>query len=169
MRRLFFLLPDVESCKLLVDELKQYGIPERHLHAIASLEVSLEGLPQATDWEKTEVKHGLEWGIGLGGMAGLLGGLMAVAFPVGGLVVGGGALALGAAAGAGFGGIVSALMKSEEHNHDLDEYKEEIEAGEILLMVDVPREYMEEVREMILARHPEVHIHVTPIPRNANA
>lgn len=164
MRRLFFLLPDVEGCKLLVDELKQYGVPERHLHAIASVTQSLEGLPQATEWEKTEIKRGLEWGIGLGGVAGLLGGLMAVAFPVGGLVVGGGALLAGAAAGAGFGGVVSALMKSEEHNHDLDEYREEIERGEILLMVDIPRDHVEQVRGMILARHPEVRIHVAPIP-----
>jgi len=165
MRRLFFLLPDAESCRTVVGELKQLGVPERYLHVVASVTQTLEGLPEATVWERTEMKHGLEWGIGIGGVAGLLGGLLAVAFPPGGLVLGGGALLSGAAAGAGFGGVVSMLMKSEEHNHELDDYLEELERGELLLMVDVPRERVEGVSHLILTHHPEAHIHVTAIPQ----
>ncbi|MEG7522595.1 MAG: hypothetical protein M3H12_05780 [Chromatiales bacterium] len=61
MRRLFFLMPDVESCQSVVAELEETGIPERHLHAVAGIEQRLDGLPEAGILQKTELAHGLEW------------------------------------------------------------------------------------------------------------
>jgi len=78
VRRLFFLMPNLESCRQVVAELEDEGVPEHHLHAIASLDQSLDGLPEAGVLQKTELAHGLEWGAGLGGVAGMLGGLLAV-------------------------------------------------------------------------------------------
>ncbi|EGV50585.1 hypothetical protein [Candidatus Endoriftia persephone] len=164
MRRLFFLMPNLESCRQVVAELEDEGVPEHHLHAIASLDQSLDGLPEAGVLQKTELAHGLEWGAGLGGVAGMLGGLLAVSFPPAGLVLGGGALLVGAAAGAGFGAVVSALLSSHEHNHDLDAFQRAIEAGEILLMVDIPRQRVDKIRELILNHHPEAHIGVAKLP-----
>ncbi|KRT58217.1 hypothetical protein [endosymbiont of Ridgeia piscesae] len=164
MRRLFFLMPNLESCRQVVAELEDEGVPEHHLHAIASLDQSLDGLPEAGVLQKTELAHGLEWGAGLGGVAGMLGGLLAVSFPPAGLVLGGGALLVGAAAGAGFGAVVSALLSSHEHNHDLDAFQRAIEAGEILLMVDIPRQRVDKIRELILNHHPEAHIGIAKLP-----
>lgn len=166
MRRLYFLLPDVVHVKRVVDELEEAGIPHGHLHVVGGITQDLEGLPEATVWQKSEMLHGIEWGTALGGTAGLLGGVLAVAFPPAGLVLGGGALLAGsAAAGAGIGAIVSGLMKSHEHNHELDDYIEEIENGELLLMVDVPRSQVDEISGQILRQHPEAHIKVgTPLP-----
>jgi len=164
VRRLFFLMPNLESCRQVVAELEDEGVPEHHLHAIASLDQSLDGLPEAGVLQKTELAHGLEWGAGLGGVAGMLGGLLAVSFPPAGLVLGGGALLVGAAAGAGFGAVVSALLSSHEHNHDLDAFQRAIEAGEILLMVDIPRQRVDKIRELILNHHPEAHIGVAKLP-----
>ena len=48
MKRLYFMLPDTESCQKVVTELKSAGITERHLHVVASLAVPLEDLPEAT-------------------------------------------------------------------------------------------------------------------------
>jgi len=149
----------------VVDELKGYGVPVSHLHVVGSLSRRLDGLPEATLWERTEMKRGLEWGVGLGGVAGLLGGLLAVAFPPGGVVLGGGALLSGAAAGAGFGGVVSMLMKSDEPNHQLDDYREELENGKLLLMVDVPKEEANHIAELVLGGHPEAQIRITAIPK----
>ncbi len=160
MHRLFFLLPNPERCKAVIEELKAWGVPQRHLHVIASISQPLEDLPEAGVWQKSEMVHGLEWGTGLGGVAGLLGGLLAVAFPPAGLVIGGGALLAGAAAGAGFGAAVSALMKSHEPNHDLERYREELARGEILLLVDVHKESLEKASELILKHHPEARIKV---------
>jgi len=160
MRRLNVVLPDAERCKAVVAELVAEGIPERHMHVVAGAAHPVEGLPEARVWERTELAHGIELGLGLGGAAGLLGGLLAITFPPAGLVLGGGAVAASAAAGAGVGGVVSALLGSHEHNHDLDAFAEAIGAGKLLLMVDVPRSRLEETRALILKHHPEAEIGV---------
>jgi hypothetical protein len=160
MHRLYVLMPDAESCKRVVDELKATDTPERHLHVVASLAQDLAGLPEASVWQRTELAHGIEWGIGLGGVAGLIGGVLAVAFPPAGLVLGGGALLLGVAAGAGVGGVVSALLGSHEHSHSLEHFQRQIGSGRLLLLVDVPRQRVEETRGLIQRHHPDADIGV---------
>ena len=163
-RRLYFMLPDAESCKALVADLEEHGVPERHLHVIGSLSQSLEGLPAAGVLQKTELVHGLEWGTSLGGVAGLLGGVLAVTFPPAGLVLGGGALLAGTAAGAGFGALVSTLLSSHEHNHRLDSFEQGIEEGQLLLLVDVPRKDVPQIQKLILKHHPEAEVGVAKLP-----
>jgi hypothetical protein len=158
MRRVYVLLPTEESCHLVVEELKSAGIAPGHLHVIASLTHDLKDLPAASIWQRTELAHGIEWGIGLGGVAGLLGGLLVVAFPPAGIVLGGGALVAGTVAGAGFGALVTALLGSQEHNHKLDAFQRALASGQILLMVDVPRRREAEVKSTILKHHPEAAI-----------
>lgn len=161
MRRLYFLIPTVQLTEIIVSELEQQGIDHHHLHVVASIKQSLRGLPEASIWQKTELAHGLEWGTGIGGTAGLLGGLLTVAFPPGGIILGGSALLIGAAAGAGVGAAMMGLMKGHEHNHQLDDFKKEIEHGEILLMVDLPKSDVEHITDSILKLHPEAHIKVS--------
>lgn len=158
MRRIYVLLPTEESCRSVVQELEAADIPANHLHVIAGLTHELKDLPEASIWQRTELAHGIEWGVGLGGVAGLLGGLLVVAFPPAGVVLGGGALLAGTAAGAGFGALVTALLGSQEHNHKLDAFQRALAAGELLLMVDVPRQREAEVRGAILRHHPEAEI-----------
>ena len=158
MRRVYVLLPTEESCRLVVEELKAAEIPQSHLHVIAGLTHELKDLPAASVWQRTELAHGIEWGVGLGGVAGLLGGLLVVAFPPAGVVLGGGALLAGTAAGAGFGALVTALLGSQEHNHKLDVFQRALAAGQILLMVDVARKREDEVKTTILKHHPEAEI-----------
>ena len=160
MRRLFFLLPNVDSCKAVVTELQQAGIPDRHLHVVASVEQPLEGLPQAGVLQTTEVVHGLEWGILIGGGGGLLGGLLALVVPPPGLELGHSAVVASAALGSVFGAIVSALMSTHEHNHKLDSFERAIEQGELVLMVDVPRKQVDATKALILKHHPEAEIGV---------
>lgn len=160
MRRVHVLMPDPASCQAVVDELRESGITDHHLHVVASLTQDLHGLPEATVWQKTELGHGIEWGIGLGGVAGLLGGVLAVAFPPAGLAPGGGALLAGTVAGAAVGAAVTALIGSNEHSHELDDFQSEIEQGKVLLMADVPRKQVDEIKGMILKHHPEAQIGV---------
>jgi hypothetical protein len=142
----------------VISELQAMGIASRHLHVIASLSHDLAELPEATVWQRTELAHGIEWGIGLGGVAGLLGGLLAVSFPPAGVVLGGSALLAMTAAGAGFGGLITALLGSQEHSHQLDTFQRALDSGQLLLMVDVPRRREDEVRAAILGHHPEAQI-----------
>ena len=165
MRRLYFLLPDVKSCEVVIEEIESQGVAHNHIHVIASVVQDIKGLPEATIWQKTELAHGIEWGVGLGGTAGLLGTMLVVAFPPAGLVLGGGSLIAGAAAGAGLGAVMMGLMKTFEHNHDIDDFKPELDHGEILLMVDVPKTDVEETTQNILKHHPEVHIKTSKISK----
>jgi hypothetical protein len=160
MRRLHVILPDQDSCKRVVQALQREGLAPEQLHVVASLGQNLEGLPEASVWQKTELAHGLEWGMGLGGVAGLIGGVLAVTFPPAGLVLGGGAILAGAAGGAGVGAVISALLGSHEHNHELDRFQREIAAGRLLLMADVPRNRLEALRELIVRHHPEAEVGV---------
>lgn len=158
MRRLYFLLPNVEATRALVGELRRAGVAESHLHAVAGASVPLEGLPKATALETSELRWGLEHGLGVGGAAGLLGGLLAVTFPPAGLIIGGEALLAIALAGAGFGGLVSALVAKDIPNHELEAFEAGIAKGQILLLVDVPPGEVERFRQLILSSHPEAVI-----------
>jgi len=159
-RRLNFMLPDVEHCKQLVTELQKAGIPERNIHVVARDDIPLEGLHKASALQKTELAHGLEWGAGLGGIAGMLGGLLAITFPPAGIVLGGGAILATALAGAGFGGIVSALIARDIPNHELETFQANIAQGQILLILDIPTAQVDEMTQLIRNTHPEAQIAV---------
>jgi len=158
MRRLYFLLPNTDLARRVTSDLENAAIPRTHVHAIASITHDLDDLPDANIWQKTELAHGIEQGIGLGGVSGLLGGLLAVTFPPAGLVLGGGAVMASALVGAGFGAVVSGLMKSHEHNHQLDQFQHAIENGNILLLVDVPKQREAEIKALIMDHYAEAKI-----------
>lgn len=163
-KRLYFMLPDAGLCSRVVVELKEAGIPERHMHAVAGITYTLEGLPRASVLQKSEFIHGLEAGLGFGGAAGLLGGLLAITFPPAGLILGGAAVVATTLAGAGFGALISGLVASDMPNHTLDKFEREIEAGKILLLVDVPRKQTESIIALIKTHHPDADIRVTTRP-----
>ncbi len=164
-KRLYFMLPDPETCRTVVDELRNAGVTERHLHAIAGLTVQMDGLPEATTWQKTEFAHGLEAGIGLGGVAGFLGGLLAVTFPPAGIILGGAALVASTLAGAGFGALVSGVVAKDMPSHEIEAFERGISEGKILLLVDVPRSKVDEYVQLIKQHHPEAEIRTTASPK----
>jgi hypothetical protein len=63
-------------------------------------------------------------------------------------------------AGAGFGGLVSALMSSHDHNHDLARFEDDIASGRILMLVDVPGLQRDAVTALVRNHHPEAEIGV---------
>jgi len=161
MRRLNFLIPDTELTLSIVSELQQSGIARSNLHVIGAITRNLKGLPTANIWQKTELARGLIMGALMGGLAGLTGGVLVIAFPPGGVPLGAQALAIGGGAGALVGAAMLGLMKGNEHNHDIDEYKKDIERGHILLMVDVPRADVDATIDNILQLHPDALIKVS--------
>jgi hypothetical protein len=164
VQRLYFLLPDVATTRAVVTELKGGGIPEGHIHVVASARIPLEDLPEATVLQTSELRSGFEKGLGVGGVAGLLGGLLAIAFPPAGLILGGEALLLMVLAGAGAGAVVSALVAKDIPNHELQSYDDAVSRGQILLMVDVPRAELTAWMDRIQQHHPEVDFGVCELP-----
>jgi hypothetical protein len=159
-KRLYLMVPNVQSCQNIVADLRANFVPDNDIHVLAREDIPLEGLNQATSLQRTELAHGVEMGLGVGGVAGMLGGLMAVTFPPAGLVIGGGALLVLATTlvGAGFGSLLSVLIASDIPNHELETFQDSISRGEILLIVDVPNDAVESSANLIKFHHPEARI-----------
>lgn len=165
-KRLYFLLPDVESTRALTGELVTTGIDQEQIHILANHFTPLDGLPEASFLQKSDFKTGVEIGVGAGGVAGLIGGLLAVSFPPAGLVLGGGAILAMSLAGAGAGALVSGLVAQDIPNHELEAFEGAIEEGQLLMIVDVPKVRLDEMLALIRDHHPEVTIATTePNPR----
>lgn len=153
MKRIYFLVPTIEITKKIVDELLLARVEERHIHVLAKRGTPLEDLPEASFLQKTDFVPALEQGIAIGGAGGMLAGLVALALP--GMVLGGGALLLLPLVGAGLGGWVSSMIGSSIGNRRLKDYEAAIERGELLVMVDVPKERVEAIEELVKVHHPE--------------
>jgi hypothetical protein len=161
MRRLYFLLPNVDTARKIVDELLLARIEERHMHLIAKEGISLEHLPEANLLQKTDFVPALERGMALGGMTGVAAGLVAMAFPPAGIIIGGGALMATTLIGAGMGAWVSSMIGVDVPNSRLAEYEQSLEKGDILLLVDVVKSRVEEIEAMVKGHHPEAEVHGT--------
>ncbi len=161
MRRLYFLLPDVETARQVVNDLLLARVEERHIHVLAKEGVELGDLPEAELLQRSDFVPAVERGLAVGGATGILAGLAAVTFPPAGLVLGGGALLGIALAGAGFGAWLSGMIGADAPNSRLTQFQEAIEKGELLMMVDVPKARVEEIEALIKNRHPESEIEGT--------
>ena len=161
MRRMYFLLPDVAHARKVVEELIQNRVEERHIHVLAKRDTPLEDLPEASLAQRTDLKAALERGVAVGGATGALAGLAAVAFPPAGRVVGGGAVLGLAVAGAGFGAWASSLLGISTPNSELKRFEKAIERGELLMMVDVPKNRVQELEDLVKRHHPEAIIRGT--------
>lgn len=167
-RRMYFLVPDTGTAQALVDKLLLARIEERHIHVIAREGTHLEDLPEASLAQKSDVLPALGRGAAYGGAAGVLAGLTAVAVP--GSVVAGGLALLGlGTAGAGIGAWAASMIGVSAPNTELKRFEEAIEKGELLMLVDVPRDDLEEVEQLVRNHHPQARIggteaHMPPFP-----
>ena len=75
--------------------------------------------------------------------------------PIGDITFGAGTFLLAALGGTAFGAWTSTLIGLSTPNATLKRFEADIEAGKILLMVDVPVNRVEEIEEMLARRHPE--------------
>lgn len=158
MRRIYFLLPNVESARGIIDELLVKRIEWRHIHVLANPGVTLEDLPQATLAQRSDLLPALARGTAAGGVTGVLAGLVAMAFPPAGLTIAGGAVVLIALASAGFGAWTATMIGVGVPNTRLKRFENAIDHGELLMMVDVGKNRVEEIEEVVRSHHPEADI-----------
>jgi hypothetical protein len=154
MRRIYFLAPNIEISKKIVDELLLARIQERHIHVLAKRGTPMENLPEATHLQKSDFIPALQQGLALGGLTGILAGLVAMVVP-GGLVLAGGAILATTLAGAGVGAWISSMVGSSIGNRRIQQFEEAIEKGEFLFMIDVPKDRVEEIEALIKKHHPD--------------
>lgn len=158
MRRLYFLLPDTTTAKTIVDELLLARVEEQHIHVIAKEGTPLGELPEASLLQKSDFIPALERGLAVGGATGILAGVAAVTFPPAGLVLGGGAILTTALAGAGMGAWLSSMIGVDVKNTQLKDFESAIEAGQILMLVDVPKDRVDAITKLVEQHHPEAEV-----------
>lgn len=153
MRRIYFLVPNIQITHKIVKELQAEGIEDRHIHILAKRDTPLEGLPEAGVSIKTDFLPAVERGLALGGTTGLLAGLVGLRFA--GFAIAGGPLLGIIIAGATIGSLMGGLAGMNSGNSRLKQFEEAIEQGELLVLVDVPRERIETIRKLVTRHHPE--------------
>lgn len=154
-RRLYFMVPDVISARSIRDELLLARIENDHIHILAKEGTALGDLHEASILQKTDFVHGAEIGLVMGGVLGILAGLVAILFPPAGVHLQEVTILITALVGAAFGAWVSSMVASSVPNSRLRTFEAGIEAGRILMMVDVPSTRVSEVRKLVASRHPE--------------
>ncbi len=158
-RRLYFILPDVPTTRQVVDELLLARVEERHIHALGMEDADLEDLPEADFLQRSDIVHGTELGLVVGGLTGAGAGLLVAWLYASGIAAGGGLILGIALVGALIGAWASGMVAASIPNTRLQSFQGQLEEGHILLMVDIPEDRLEEVRGLVQKHHPEAEDH----------
>src|SRR5262245_30531421 len=158
-RRIYYMLPDLESARRTMDDLLLARIEERHIHFVAKRGAPMEGLHAANHLHTSDLVHGAKRGALIGAAIGVAGGFLVQwlflkeqspnvqILTVLGMALFGGL----------FGAWVSSMVGSAVPNSQLRQFQREIEEGQILLIVDVPEHKAEEIKARLGRTHPEGH------------
>ena len=155
MRRLYFMVPDVDTANTVVDELLLKRVDDHHIHVVAKEGTPMGDLPEANLLQKSDFIPAMERGLAVGGITGVLAGIAAVTFPPAGLVLGGGAILGTSLAGAGIGAWISGMIGMDVPNSQIEKFEAAIEKGEVLMMIDIPKTRVEEIEALIQQHHPD--------------
>jgi hypothetical protein len=161
MRRIYFLVPDVSTTKRIVNELLLARIDERHIHVIAKSGTPMEDLPEANLFQKSDFIPAVERGLALGGSTGILAGLVAITLPASAPMLAGGVLLMATLSGAGIGAWAGGMIGVSVGNTRIKQFEDAIEAGQLLLLADVPKSRVEEIEERVKQHIPQVAIEGT--------
>jgi hypothetical protein len=158
-RRLYFLLPDLGSAIQTANDLLLARLEDRYMHFLAKRGMSLGALHEANTFQKSDAVHGAELGFVIGGVGGFLIGIYIYLTPPDGVTLQLVTVLLSTVIGALFGAWAASLVAMSVPNSRLKPFQKEIDAGKILLMVDVPSSRIDEVQDLVRRRHPEAADH----------
>ena len=144
-RRLYFVLPDLKAAERTIDDLLLARIEIGHMHCLAKRGSPMGTLPEASYLQKSDLVHGAQIGMIVGGLGGIAVGTLLVVMPVGGNPLPLAVVLMTAVGGALFGAWASSLIA----------FQGDIDDGRILMMVDVPANRVDEIRALVGQRHPE--------------
>ena len=144
-RRLYFMLPNVDSANNALIEMLHAHIGVSKIHFLGKRGELPPELPEASVFQKTDVTQAAKVGILTGGLIGLLCGAIAVMFPPNGLAFELVTVPLGALLGALIGMSTATMVGSAVPNTKLEEFQPELDQGKVLMIVDVPKRRVEEI------------------------
>ena len=154
-RRLYFLLPDKAHALSVVDELARERISIENMHALGSKDTQLDGLPGASLRQYNDAASHLEsflWN------ANLLSFFVALGMFIIMLVTTGWNLWLLVPAAIMMANFLAGLRFTRLPNTHLDEFRDAMAHGEILLMVDVPEQRVADIENQVHHHHPEATV-----------
>ena len=154
-RRLYFVLPDLDSARRTANDLLLARIEDRRMHFLARRGTDLGELNDAGVAQKSDMMHGAELGIAVGGACGFVAGFLLLFSPPEGVHLELVSVLATTLAGAFLGAWIGSLIGSSTPNSRLKRFDADLERGSILLMVDVSRDRFDEIRALITQRHPE--------------
>ncbi len=158
-RRIYWLLPDLASAKRTMDDLLLARVEERHIHFVAREDTDLAELHAANVLQTSDVVRSAEMGLCVGVLTGgLLGAVMAVYFPIFGDGPEWGLIAVLAIFGGVFGAWSASLIGVSIPSQRLERFHAAVDAGQLLLIVDVPRSRVKEIEARLQTLHPEAHL-----------
>lgn len=152
MRRLYFVFPSKVETQAAVDELRDMqGIALRNIHAVARSATDIEGLPQATRRQSSDLRAHIAWWLWETDLGIFFAALVAlgVALYVGAMVWALASLAVMAITFVG-----GALYSLRVPEVSLREFRDALAHGEVLLMVDVPVQQVAAIERRIVHHHP---------------
>ncbi len=154
-RRLYWMLPNVDSARRCANDLLLARIEDRHMHLLARRGTDLGELHEASWLQKSDARHGALLGAVIGG---ILGGIAAVVLsfiPMGDWSINHAGVLLLIGFGIFFGIWAATLAGLSVPNSRLKRFAADIERGGVLLIVDVPFSRVDEVHELLQGKHPE--------------
>ena len=158
-RRLYFVLPDLGSAIRTGNDLLLARIEDRYMHFLAKRGMSLGKLHAANYFQKSDLRHSMQLGFILGGCLGFLVGIYIYMTPPEGANLQLVTILIATVVGALFGAWTASMIGISTPNTALKRFEAEIGEGRVLLMVDVPKDRVEEIQELVHRSHPEASDH----------
>lgn len=158
-RRLYFVLPNLESARRTEAQLLLARINDTHMHFMAADEDKLADLPSANLLQKSDLSHSMLLGLVTGGFTGIVLGSLLYLLPQTTDMLGLGIVLAVAVLGALIGSWAAGMIGISAPNSRLKPFKTALQRGDILLMVDVPKPRVGEITELMHATHPEAIDH----------
>ncbi|WP_353154300.1 DUF1269 domain-containing protein [Herminiimonas fonticola] len=150
--RLYYFLPDIDSARRTFDDMLLHRIEQRHVRFISGGAPLPPDMPEASFLLKTDVLHGAAAGMIVGAVLGIaFGALLIVYYDLGEATV-----LVTTLLGIVFGGWASSMAAAAVPNSQLKAFYPALESGKILMIADVPSRKVEEIENMLAARHPEM-------------
>jgi hypothetical protein len=157
-RRIYWLLPDLASARRTMNDLLLARIDESHIHFAAREDTDMTGLHPANILQTSDVVRAAQLGLVVGAATGAVTGVLAVLFfSLSGDAPHWGVAAILAIVGAPIGAWVASMIGVSVPSKRLARFEGAIEAGQLLLMVDVPRSRVAEIEQLLATAHPEGH------------
>ena len=154
--RMYVMLPDLASAHRVANDLLLARIEDKHMHFLATRGTDLGELHEASYLLKTDLMRGAGIGLFVGALGGVILGYMIVNHPPEGTHPGLAAAVIAAIVGAILGVWMGSMAATAVPNSRLRQFDDEIARGKVLMIVDVPYEKVDRIREVVAARHPEV-------------